>query len=113
MSKKDKPKKIGIVYSTNPDFEYEYTETNAEPETLAPALQKLKVRTDTKQRNGKIATVIENFVGTTSDLETLGKQLKTKCGVGGTAKDGIILIQGDFKTQIIEWLKTWGYTQTK
>lgn len=81
--------------------------------TLPNAQQKLRVKLDTKQRAGKVVTLIEGFVGTNDDLEALGKQLKTKCGTGGSAKDGIILIQGDYKEKIILWLREWGYSGVK
>jgi len=107
MSKK-KNNSFGIVYSTNPSF----TPDNNEPEetdTLANAQQQLRVKLDTKKRAGKVVTLIDGFIGKTDDLEKLGKELKTKCGAGGSAKDGQILIQGDYKDKIIKWLQEWGY----
>ncbi|WP_250632894.1 translation initiation factor [Rhodoflexus caldus] len=101
----------GVVYSTDPDFVYQENDP-AEPETLAPGQQQLKLLLDRK-RAGKIATIVEGFVGSSSDLETLGKQLKTKCGVGGSTKDGIIIIQGDFREKIYEWLLKEGYKVKK
>lgn len=112
MSKKKKINHFGgLVYSTDPNAmsEPEFEDT----ETLAPHLQKLRVFIDRKQRKGKTVTLVENFEGADRDIETLGKTLKTKCGTGGNVKDGIILIQGDFKEKIIAWLKEMGYTQTK
>jgi translation initiation factor 1 len=105
MSKKNK---INIVYSTNPNFQYEEQE-NIEHETLPNQQQKLYVSIDKKQRAGKEVTLIEGFVGADEDLKDLGKMLKSKCGVGGTAKDGEILIQGNFRDKVIELLKKDGY----
>lgn len=105
--------KIGVVYSTNPDFQYEYEGEEQEQETLAPEKQKLVVRIDRKQRVGKQATLVTGFVGTEDDLQDLGKKLKTKCGVGGSAKDGEILIQGDFRDKIVELLTGMGYNAKK
>lgn len=101
-----------MVYSTNPDFNYE-TEGNEEQETLPPTQQKLRVNIERKNRGGKVATIVTGFVGTEEDLKALGKRLKTRCGVGGSAKEGEIIVQGDFKTRVIELLKQDGYTQTK
>jgi translation initiation factor 1 len=105
MSKKNK---INIVYSTNPNFQYQ-EEENLEQATLANNLQKLYVSIDKKQRAGKEVTLIEGFVGTDEDLKELGKILKSKCGVGGTTKDGEILIQGNFRDKVIELLKKEGF----
>ena len=86
----------------------------AEPVTTpANELQKLKVRIDKKQRAGKTVTLVEGFEGNEQDLTELGKKLKTKCGAGGSAKDGLIIIQGDYKEKIAQWLKDWGYSKTK
>lgn len=101
----------GLVYSTNPDAIS--PEENEEIETLAADKQKLRVRIDSKQRKGKTVTLVENFVGKVEDLEALGKALKTKCGTGGNVKDGQILIQGDVRVKVLEFLKTMGYTQSK
>lgn len=101
----------GVVYSTDPDFVYQENDP-VEPETLPPGQQQLKLLLDRK-RAGKIATIVEGFVGSSSDLETLGKQLKTRCGVGGSTKDGIIIIQGDFREKIYEWLLKEGYKVKK
>jgi len=100
--------RLGTIYSTNPDFKYE---TNAESEsaTLPAQQQNLRVQLDKKQRKGKNVTLITGFVGTDEDLKTLAKTLKTKCGVGGSAKEGEILIQGDFCNKVIEILKSENY----
>ena len=98
----------GLVYSTDPNFSVE--EQHEEQETLSIAQQKLKVKLDTKQRAGKVVTLVEGFIGTLADLESLGKQLKTKCGTGGSAKDGQIIIQGDYKIKVIENLRKMGYS---
>ncbi|WP_341841885.1 translation initiation factor [Chitinophaga caseinilytica] len=107
MSKK-KSASNGIVYSTDPNFSYPQEPTE-EAATLAPAEQRLRVKLDTKQRAGKTVTVVEGFVGTEADLEKLGKELKTKCGTGGSVKDGLVLIQGDYRDKVLQWLKGWGY----
>jgi translation initiation factor 1 len=112
MSKKNKPRPDGLAYSTNPDYFNNYDEGPAE-ETPPKEKQKLRVKLDTKQRAGKVVTLVEGFIGTTDDLEALGKQLKTKCGTGGSAKDGLIIIQGDYKEKILGWLRDWGYSLTK
>ena len=101
-----------MVYSTNPDFNYETTET-PEAETLSPARQELRVWLDRKQRAGKVVTLVKGFVGRDADLQELARMLKTKCGVGGSVKEGEILIQGEFRERIIELLKADGYSQTK
>ena len=108
----DWKERLGMVYSTNPDFEYT---TSAEPEeaTLPADKQPLRVWIDRKHRGGKTVTIVRNFIGTSDDMKELGKLLKTKCGVGGSAKEGEILIQGDFKEKVIEILKKEGYTQTR
>lgn len=100
--------KKNIVYSTNPDYKFEYDEDLVE-ETVAPNKQKLRVLLDKKQRKGKVVTLIEGFVGTSDDLKELGKLLKTKCGGGGSSKDGEILIQGDHREKIMDLLKAEGY----
>ncbi len=103
MSSKKNNQKLGIVFSTNPDFTYEY-EKEHEPETLPPPQQNLYVSIDRKQRAGKAVTLVEGFIGTQDDLDLLGKELKNKCGAGGAVKDGTILIQGDMKEKIFELL---------
>jgi len=98
MSKSIK-NRIDIVYSTNPDFEYQHDEPEV-VETLPPNLQDLRVSLDRKQRAGKEVTLVSGFVGIDDDLKALAKILKTKCGVGGTAKDSEIIIQGDFHEKV-------------
>ncbi len=112
MSKKNKSDKNGFVYSTDPNFQFQHAEEPA-AETLAPAQQKLKVRLDTKQRAGKAVTLVEGFVGTEDDLQTLGKALKNHCGTGGSAKDGEIIVQGDQRDKVLQWLLKAGYKNTK
>ena len=101
-----------IVYSTNPNMDLE--ESNVDEEkTLAPAEQKIKIRLDKKHRGGKTVTLIENFIGTTNDKEALGKKLKTSCGTGGSVKAGEILVQGDNREKVLQWLLKNGYKQSK
>lgn len=100
-----------MVYSTNPDFKYESVEEEA-VETLDKN-NKTPCQYRKKGRGGKTVTLINGFIGTENDLKELGKLLKSKCGVGGSVKDGEILIQGEFKQRVIELLKAEGYTQTK
>ncbi|MEI6695234.1 MAG: translation initiation factor [Bacteroidota bacterium] len=110
MSKKNNP--VGIVYSTNPDFQYQFDKEEIQ-DTLIPKQQDLRVLLDKKQRGGKKVTLITGFIGKEDDLSDLGKLLKTKCGVGGTAKDGEILIQGDFKDKVLDLLLKLGYKAKK
>lgn len=105
---KDWKDRLGTVYSTSDKYNYEY-DNNEEQETLPENQQKLYVSIDKKNRKGKAVTLIEGFVGTTEDLKSLGKLLKSKCGVGGAVKNGEVLIQGDFRDKIIELLKSDGY----
>ena len=112
MKKNDWKERLNIVYSTNPDFAYD-TDKAPEEETLPKNAQKLRVRIEKNHRGGKTVTLVKNFIGTEDDLKELGRLLKTKCGVGGSTKEGEILVQGDFKEKIIELLKKEGYTQTK
>lgn len=99
----------GLVYSTNPDFRPEDEHSGPEAETLPPSKQQLRIALDRKQRAGKEVTLISGFTGTAADLEALGKKLKTKCGTGGSVKDGEILVQGDHRSRIKEWLEKDGY----
>lgn len=112
MKNNDWKDRLNVVYSTNPDYQYENI-GEEKAETLPKNLQKLRVSMEKKGRGGKTVTLIRGFIGTEEDLKELGKLLKTKCGVGGSAKDEEIIIQGDFKQRIIDLLKAEGYTQTK
>jgi len=114
MSKKKNKNRKNIVYSTNPDFEYEYENDNAPEETLPPNQQNLKVYLDNKaKKRGKQATLINGFVGKEEDLKELAKLLKTKCAVGGSVKNGEILIQGDFRDKITQLLMKEGFKTKK
>jgi translation initiation factor 1 len=108
MADNDWKKRLGVVFSTNPDFKYE-EEAEQEPATIEPSKQNLIVGIDRKGRAGKQVTLITGFVGTSDDLAELGRTLKVKCGVGGSAKDGEIAIQGDFRDRIVAILKDMGY----
>lgn len=114
MAKKNKRDRgrSGVVYSTNQDYDYNY-DGNAEEDTLAPSDQNLKVMLDKKSRGGKQVTLVEGFVGSEDDLKDLGKSLKSKCGVGGSAKNGEILIQGDFRDKVLQLLQDQGYRAKK
>ena len=112
MRKKNKPDTGGFVFSTNPGFNFE-TGDNTPQETLIPVQQKLKIKLETKHRGGKAVTLIIGFTGTEEDLETLGKTLKNYCGTGGSVKDCEIIIQGDQRDKVLQWLLKNGYKQTK
>ena len=112
MKNNDWKERLNVVYSTNPDFSYE-TEDEELRETIAKEKQNLRVSIDKRNRGGKVVTLITGFTGTEDDLKDLGKLLKTKCGVGGSAKDGEIIVQGDFKVKVAELLKKEGYIKTK
>ena len=100
--------RLGVVYSTNPDFKYDQ-DTPEEEQTPEPGKQDLRVSLDKKQRKGKSVTLVTGFIGSEADLKNLGKLLKSKCGVGGTVKEGEIIIQGDFREKIMDLLKKEGY----
>src|SRR6185503_20499898 len=102
MSKKNKPDSRGFVYSTDPNFQFQQENENLE--IFAPSQQQLKVRLDTKHRAGKAVTLITGFIGKEEALEELGKKLKSFCGTGGAAKDGEIIIQGDQRDKVMQWL---------
>ena len=112
MAKKNKRDRSGVVFSTSNDFDYQYEE-QFEAETLPPKQQNLKVMLDRKQRKGKAVTLVAGFVGTQDDLKELGKVLKSKCGVGGSAKDGEIIIQGDHRDKVLSLLIEAGYKAKK
>lgn len=111
MSKKNKPDTKGFVYSTDPNFKYDPEPD--EQDTLPPAQQSLRIKLDTKHRAGKAVTLITGFIGKPDDLEELGKKLKTLCGTGGSAKDGEIIVQGDHRDKVLQWLQKNGYKLAK
>jgi translation initiation factor 1 len=102
----------GLVYSTDPNFKIA-EENNDATETLLPTQQKLKILLDKKQRAGKSVTLVTGFVGAASDMEELGKKLKTFCGTGGSVKDGEIIVQGDNRDKVLQWLQKNGYSAAK
>jgi translation initiation factor 1 len=103
MSKKNKPDKQGFVYSTDPSFRFEEEQNNTQ-ETLPPEKQKLRINYETKHRGGKAVTLVTGFVGTEEDMEALGKKIKQYCGTGGSVKDGEIIIQGDQRAKVKDFL---------
>jgi translation initiation factor 1 len=104
----DWKKRLGVVYSTDPQFRYEQ-EDEEEEQTLQAREQKLYLSLDRKNRKGKAVTLVEGFTGTNEDLKALGKALKSSCGVGGTVKNGVIMIQGDFRDRVLDLLREKGY----
>lgn len=112
MSKKNKPDNRGFVFSTDPDFRFEEREREQQ-DTLPPAQQNLRVKLETKHRAGKTVTLVDGFVGTDDDAEKLGKQLKNFCGTGGSVKDGEIIVQGDQRDRVLQFLLKNGYSKTK
>jgi translation initiation factor 1 len=112
MSKKNK-NTSPYVYSTNPSFIDENAIEAEEVETLTPKEQKLKIKLETKHRGGKTVTLVQNFIGTQADKDNLGKSLKTFCGTGGSVKDDEILVQGDCRDKVLQWLIKNGYTNSK
>jgi translation initiation factor 1 len=111
MSKKNKPDSRGFVYSTDPNFQFQPEQDSGE--TFSPAQQQLRVRLETKHRGGKAVTLITGFVGIEEDLDELGKKLKSFCGTGGSAKDHEIIIQGDQREKVMQWLLKNGYKNSK
>ena len=111
MSKKNIPDNRGFVYSTDPNFSFEKDEEVQA--TLEPTKQKLRILLDKKQRGGKVVSLVTGFIGTDEDLQELGKKLKTICGTGGSAKDGEILVQGDQRDKLLQWLLKNGYANSK
>ena len=108
----NRKKRVGVVYSTNPDFEYS-DDSQEETEILPKNQQKLRLSMERAGRGGKIVTLVKGYVGSEEDINALCKLLKQKCGVGGSIKDGEIIIQGDHRQRLVEILKNEGYTQTK
>jgi translation initiation factor 1 len=108
---KHKSNSGGLVYSTDPNFKVELDEQVTE--TLQPNQQKLRIRLDTKQRAGKAVTLVEQFIGKEEDLIELGKKIKNHCGTGGSTKDGIIIVQGDQRDKVLQWLLKNGYDNSK
>jgi translation initiation factor 1 len=109
MAENDWKSRLGVVYSTNPDFGYQAEVGDMSRDTLPPDKQRLIVSIDRKHRAGKQVTLITGFVGKEDDLADLAKILKSKCGVGGSLKDGEVLIQGDFRDRVLSILQTLGY----
>ena len=105
--------RLNVVYSTNPDYQYQIDTDEGEPDTLPKQQQKLRVNIDRRNRGGKVVTVVTGFVGSEEDLKELGKFLKTKCGVGGAVKDGEIIIQGSLKDKVVSLLIGAGYKNSK
>ena len=112
MQKKKLNSLSGLVYSTDPTFKLE-EDNIGEQETFPAAQQKLRILLDKKQRAGKSVTLVEGFVGKDADMEALGKKLKTFCGTGGSVKDGEIIIQGDNRDKVLQWLHKNGYTAAR
>lgn len=112
MNKKKLNSLGGLVYSTNPDVKLS-EDALEEAITLSPSQQKIKVRLETKHRAGKAVTLVDNFIASENDKEELGKKLKTFCGTGGSVKDGEIIIQGDCRDKVIQWLLKNGYSSAK
>jgi len=112
MKKNDWKERLNVVYSTNPDFSYD-TGEHEEEETRPKEKQLLRISLDKRNRSGKMVTLITGFTGTESDLQELGRWLKVKCGVGGTAKDGEIVIQGDFRKRVLDLLIEGGYGKSR
>ncbi|PKO96139.1 MAG: translation initiation factor [Bacteroidetes bacterium HGW-Bacteroidetes-7] len=109
MAENDWKSRLGVVYSTNSDFGYKSDAPDEQPDTLHPSKQRLVVKIDRRNRGGKQVTLITGFTGKAEDLEKLGKELRTKCGTGGSTKDGEIVIQGDFRERVVSLLGSMGY----
>lgn len=112
MGNKSKKKRVGIVYSTNPNYDYEH-ESQEEADEPPTNQQRLRIMIDRKGRGGKEVTLVTGFVGPEDRLKELGKMLKSKCGVGGSVKDGEIIVQGDHRDRVVELLKKEGFKDTK
>ena len=114
MSKQGKRKRVGVLYSTDPDFEYVYEDESAPaPESRPRQDQELRVSLDRKKRKGKEGTLGSGFAGPAEELRALAKSLKTRCSVGGTVKDGVIVLQGDHRDGVLALLKDAGYVRSK
>ncbi len=112
MKNNDWKDRLSVVYSTNPDFNYQEDEVT-ENETIAPAKQQLRIELDKRNRKGKAVTLITGFVGSDDELKELAKLLKTQCGVGGSSRCGEILLQGDLRNKVLEILQSKGYTKSR
>lgn len=112
MKNNDWKERLNVVYSTNPDFKYE-TDDAEEQETLPREKQLLRISLDKRNRGGKMVTLVTGFKGTDDDLTALGKMLKVKCGVGGSAKDGEIIVQGDLRAKVLDILRKEGYIKSR
>ena len=113
MAENDWKRRLGVVYSTNPDFDYREASAQEKPETSAADRQRLIVSLDRRNRGGKQVTLVSGFIGREEDLKELGKALKVRCGVGGSAKNGEITVQGDLRDKIVSLLHEMGYTRAK
>lgn len=109
----DWKKRLNIVYSTNPDYHYQEDEDDAQQETLPKEKQMFRISLDKRNRRGKAVTLITGFKGSDDDLQELGKLLKTRCGVGGSAKEGEIIVQGDHRQKVLEILQKEGYAKSR
>ena len=112
MKSNDWKDRLGVMYSTNPDFQYN-TDNEEEEDTLPKEKQLLRIALDKRNRGGKAVTLVTGFWGTAGDLETLGKFLKVKCGVGGSVKDGEIIVQGDLRPKVLDILQKEGYVKSR
>lgn len=112
MKENDWKSRLGVMYSTNPDFQYN-TGDEEEADTLPKEKQQLRISLDKRNRGGKMVTLITGFIGTSDDLTALGKLLKVKCGVGGSAKDGEIIVQGDLRKKVLDILQKEGYVKSR
>lgn len=112
MKDNDWKKRLDIVYSTNPDYHYQGEDSEQE-DTLPKEKQLLRVSLDKRNRKGKAVTLVTGFKGTDEDLQDLGKLLKTRCGVGGSAKEGEIIVQGDHRQKVLDILQKEGYAKSR